>query len=52
MMDSLETEQKSFCCSWCKRIKEEYVAYFSTGYYKYKDLTVKIDIIQDLVSTE
>ena len=32
-------------------IKEVYVAYFDAGYYKYKDLTMKIDITQDLVST-
>lgn len=33
-------------------IKEVYVAYFGADYYKYKDLTTKTDIVQDLVSTE
>lgn len=33
-------------------IKDVYVGYFGAGYYKYKVLAMKIDVIQDSVSTE
>lgn len=51
MMDSLETEDLLLQLVQTYT-KEVYVACFGAGYYKNKDLTIKTDIIQDLVSTE
>lgn len=51
IMDSLETEDLLLQLVQTY-IKEVYVACFGAGYYKYKDLTIKTDIIQDLVSTK